>query len=86
MKMQDTQKLSNLRPIISPTRISMRFFFLATNAPGRSAFNKLERQMVKFSQELSVAVLHHNKFMSYLNYKMETIDPELENLCMRDRS
>lgn len=61
-------------------------FFLATNAPGRSAFNKIERQMVKFSQELSGAVLHHNKFMSYLNYKRETIDPELENLCIRDRS
>lgn len=62
------------------------FFFLATNAPERSAFNKIERQMVKFSQELSGAVLHHNKFMSYLNYKRETIDPELENLCIRDRS
>ena len=28
-------------------------FFLPTNAPGRSAFNRIERRMVKFSQELS---------------------------------
>ena len=32
-------------------------FFLATNAPGRSAFNRVERRMVKFSKELSGVVL-----------------------------
>ena len=37
-------------------------FFLATDAPGRSAFNRVERQMVKFSKELSGVVLPHDKF------------------------
>ena len=32
-------------------------FFLATNSPGRSAFNRVERQMVKFSKEVSGVVL-----------------------------
>ena len=32
-------------------------FFLATNAPGRSAFNRVERRMIKFSKELSGVVL-----------------------------
>ena len=32
-------------------------FFLATNVPGRSAFNWVERRMVKFSKELSGVVL-----------------------------
>ena len=52
-------------------------FFLATNAPERSAFNRIECQMVKFSQELSRILLLHDKFGSHLNLKGETIDPEL---------
>ena len=42
-------------------------FFLATNAPGRSAFNRVERRMVKFSKELSGVVLPHDNFGSHLN-------------------
>ena len=53
-------------------------FFLATNAPGRSAFNRIECWIVKFSQELSGIVLLHDKFGSHLNSKEETIDPEQE--------
>ena len=53
-------------------------FFLATNTPSRSAFNRIERRMVKFSQELSGIVLPHDKFGSHLNSKGETIDSELE--------
>ena len=53
-------------------------FFLATNAPGRSAFNRVERRMVKFSKELSGVVLPHDNFGSHLNAKGETIDKELE--------
>ena len=51
--------------------------FLATNAPSRSAFNRVEHQMVKFSKELSGVVLPHDKFGSHLNAKRETIDKEL---------
>ena len=35
-------------------------FFIATNAPGRSAFDRVECRMVKFSQELSGVILPHN--------------------------
>ena len=53
-------------------------FFLAMNAPGRSALNRIECRMVKFSQELSGIVLPHDKLGSQLNSKEERIDPELE--------
>ena len=53
-------------------------FFLATNAPGRSAFNRVERRMVKFSKEVSGVVLPHDNLGSHLNAKGETIDIELE--------
>ena len=42
-------------------------FFLATNAPGRSAFNRVKRRIVKFSQELSGVVLPHDNFGFHLN-------------------
>ena len=60
------------------TTQDLNAFFLATNASGRSAFNRIESQMVKFSQELSGIILPHNKCGSHLNLKRETIDPELE--------
>ena len=44
-------------------------FFLATNNPGRSAFNRAERRMVKFRKELSGVVLPYDNFGSYLNAK-----------------
>ena len=53
-------------------------FFLATNTPGRSAFNPAERRMVKFRKKLSGVVLPYDNFESYLNAKGETIDKELE--------
>ena len=53
-------------------------FFLATNTPGRIAFNRVERRMVKFSKELSSVLLPHDSFGSHLNAKRETIDKELE--------
>ena len=53
-------------------------FFLATNAPAKSAFNRVERRTVKFSKELSGVVLHHDNFGSHLNAKGETNDKELE--------
>ena len=50
-------------------------FFLATNAPGRSAFNRVERRMVK---ELSDVILEHDKFGSNLDAKGVTVDKDLE--------
>ena len=51
-------------------------FFWATNALGRSAFNRVERRMVKFSKELSGVVLLHDNFGSHLNAKGEATGKE----------
>ena len=62
-------------------------FFLATNGPGRSAFNRVECRMVKFSKELSDVVLPQDNFGSHLNAKEETIDNELQiifRICWGD--
>ena len=53
-------------------------FFIVTNTPGRSAFNRVERRMVKFSKELSGVVLPHDNFGSHLNAKGGTGKQELE--------
>ena len=53
-------------------------FLLATNAPGRSAFNRIERRMVKSSKELSGVILPHDQFGTHLSSNGETIDAELE--------
>ena len=41
--------------------------FLATNAPGRSAFNIVERKMVPLSKELTGLILLHGNYCSHLN-------------------
>ena len=53
-------------------------FFLATNAPGRSAFNHVERHMVPLSHDLAGVVLPHNSFGNHLNSQNQTVDKELE--------
>lgn len=53
-------------------------YYLATNAPGRSAYNRVERRMAPLSRELTGLILHHEHFGSHLNSKNETIDVELE--------
>ena len=53
-------------------------FFLAINAPGRSAFNHVEHRMVKFSKELSGVILEHDKFGSHLDAKGVTVEIDLE--------
>ncbi|KAJ6639792.1 hypothetical protein Bhyg_12539 [Pseudolycoriella hygida] len=52
--------------------------FIATNAPGRSAFKRVERRMAPLSRELSGLILPHEHFGSHLNSKNETVDGELE--------
>lgn len=51
---------------------------IATNAPGRSAFNRVERRMAPLSKELSGVILPHDRFGSHLNEKYETINNDLE--------
>lgn len=52
--------------------------FLATNAPGRSAYNRVERRMAALSRELAGVILPHDHFGNHLNSQKETTDEALE--------
>lgn len=49
-----------------------------TNAPGRSAFNRVERRMAPLSHELSGLVLPHDSYGNHLNSARKCVDEELE--------
>lgn len=51
--------------------------FLATNAPGRSAYNRVERRMAPLSRSLCGLILPHNFYGDHLNSKNETIDDDI---------
>ena len=51
--------------------------FVLTNAPGQSAFNRVERH-ASLSRELSGVVLPHDHFGSHLDSSGKTIDDDLE--------
>lgn len=51
---------------------------IATNAPGRSAFNRVERRMAPLSKELTGVILPHDTFGTHLDSQGRTIDVELE--------
>ena len=52
--------------------------FIACNAPGRSAYNRVERRMAPLSKELAGVVLPHDSYGSHLDAQGRTIDKELE--------
>ena len=56
----------------------MDVFFLITNAPGRSAFNRVKRRMAPLSKELGGALLKHKHFGAHLDGKGNTINRQLE--------
>lgn len=60
-------------------KFNLDAIYIATNAPGRSAFNRVERRMAPLSRELTGLILKHDNFGSHLNSSNETIDVELEN-------
>ena len=51
---------------------------MATNAPGRSAFNRVERRMAPLSRELAGLILSHDHYGSHLDSQGKTIDEEVE--------
>jgi hypothetical protein len=57
---------------------NMDALFIATNAPGRSAFNRVERMMAPLSKELAGLILPHDHFGRHLDGQGNTIDTELE--------
>ena len=52
--------------------------FVFTNAPGRSAFNRVERRMAPLSRSLSGGILPHDEYGNHLHGNGRTIDEELE--------
>ena len=53
--------------------------FIATNAPGRNAFNPVERRVAPLSKVLSGVILNHDHFGSHLDKNGKTTDQELES-------
>lgn len=51
---------------------------IITNAPGRSAFNRVKRRMTHLSRELSGLILPHDHFGNHLNSFGKTINSDLE--------
>lgn len=51
---------------------------MATNAPGRSAFNRVERRMAPLSKQLTGVVLPHDTYGTHLDARGKTSDSELE--------
>lgn len=52
--------------------------FIVTNAPGRSAYNRVERRMAPLSHQLSDVILEHEHYGSHLDNQGRTIDSDLE--------
>ncbi|KAJ1531396.1 hypothetical protein ONE63_000077 [Megalurothrips usitatus] len=52
--------------------------FVFTNAPGRSAYNRVERRMAPLSRELSGVVLPYDFYGSHLDNRGATVDKNLE--------
>ena len=53
-------------------------YYLATNSPGRSASNRVERRMAPLSRELTGLILEHKHFGSHFDSHNKTIDVELQ--------
>lgn len=52
--------------------------FIATNAPGRSAFNRVERRMAPLSKDLAGLIIPHNHDGDHLDTQGRTVDQMLE--------
>ncbi|KAJ8687960.1 hypothetical protein QAD02_024398 [Eretmocerus hayati] len=59
-------------------RFDLDALIIATNAPGASAFNRVERRMAPLSRELSGVILPHDHFGTHLDNSHRTIDHDLE--------
>ncbi len=66
--------------IITFKKHNLDAIFVATNAPGRSAFNRVERRMAPLSRELCGLILDHDPFGSHLDERGRTVDDNLELL------
>ena len=53
-------------------------YFVATNAPGQSAFNQVERRMSNLIKGLSGVILPHDHFGTHLDNNNNTVNEELK--------
>ena len=53
-------------------------FFVVTNAPGRSAYNRVERRKAPLSHDLAGVILPHDNFGSHLDSQGNTVHYDLE--------
>jgi hypothetical protein len=72
-----------LHAIATFKKFDLDAMLVATNAPGRSAFNRVERRMASLSKELADVILQHNHFGSHLDDQGRTIDSSLEERNFR---
>lgn len=57
---------------------NLDLLIVATNAPGRSAYNRVERRMAPLSRELSGVILEHDHYGTHLDNNGRTVDTEKE--------
>ncbi len=59
-------------------KFNLDALYIATQAPGRSAYNPVERRMAPLSRFLAGIILPYDTFGSHLNSQGVTVDDELE--------
>lgn len=59
-------------------RYDLDGLYVVANAPGKSAYNRVERRMAPSSHGLFGVILQHDHFGSHLNSSEKTIDGDLE--------
>ncbi|XP_015121481.1 uncharacterized protein LOC107044195 [Diachasma alloeum] len=57
---------------------NLNALYIACNAPGRGAFNRVERRMAPLSKELAGVILPYDHYGQYLHSQGRTIDTERE--------
>ncbi|KAK3928620.1 Methionine--tRNA ligase [Frankliniella fusca] len=73
MKIRGTRRLFNMELNIFASMI-----LIFTNAPGRSAFNRVERRMAPLSKALAGLILPYDHFGNHIDSSGNTIDKDLE--------
>lgn len=59
-------------------KLNLDALFVASNAPGRSAYNRAERRMAPLSKQMTGVILPRDTYGTHLDTREKTSDPELE--------
>lgn len=60
--------------IYNSLKLNIDALFIASNAPGRSAYNRVKREMAPLKRELLGLILPHDHFGAHLNSASRTVD------------